>query len=95
MNNTVTLQVPMKRELKDAAESAAYDHGFSSLQEMVRVMLKKLSTNEMIVHFSSAKPVILSKKAKKRYAKAIADIKAGKNIVASADAKDFLNKLRS
>jgi uncharacterized protein len=43
MERTI-LQVPMKPELKRAAEKKAESLGFSSLQEMVRVMLTQITS---------------------------------------------------
>jgi predicted nucleotidyltransferase len=42
MNRTI-LQIPMTPELKQAAEKKAGSLGFSSLQEMIRVMLTQLT----------------------------------------------------
>ena len=50
MNRTV-LQVPISADLKKAAETEAAAQGFSSLQEVVRVFLKKLSQKSIAVGF--------------------------------------------
>ncbi len=89
----VVLQVPMSKDLKVEAEKAALAMGFSSLQESVRLLLKKLANRELKVTVTEEES--LSPEAEARYEKIIKDIEAGKNIVKTKDAKDFLKKLRS
>ncbi len=45
----VTLQVPMSKQLKKSAEAVAYDYGFSSLQEVIRVLITKLAKKQLII----------------------------------------------
>ena len=95
MNNRTVLQVPMPKNLKTTAEAAAYDYGFSSLQETVRIFLKKLAEKTIEINFiEKPKPIQLSAKAIKRYNKMIDDVEKGKNTVHTKDAQDFLRKLR-
>lgn len=42
----VVVQIPMSQELKEKAELVSADLGFSSLQEVIRVLLTKLSKKE-------------------------------------------------
>lgn len=42
----VVVQIPMSKQLKEKAELVSADLGFSSLQEVIRVLLTKLSKNE-------------------------------------------------
>jgi len=42
----VVVQIPMSKELKEKAELISSDLGFSSLQEVIRVLLTKLSKKE-------------------------------------------------
>jgi len=84
----VILQVPMTKQLKEAAEKAARSHGFSSLQETIRVLLHKLSQKELNISFQEEKVERLSPKAEKRYAKMIADIKSGKEKTKSFESVD-------
>lgn len=51
--NTTTLQVPVSKSLKLSAQAAASAQGFSSLQEAVRVFLKKLSDKSITLTFAS------------------------------------------
>ncbi|MFZ5932714.1 MAG: hypothetical protein ACOYT7_01395 [Patescibacteria group bacterium] len=88
----VVLQIPMSKDLKNEAEKAAFDLGFSSLQESVRLILRKLAKRELkIAVYEEA----LSPEAEARYKKIVEDIEAGKNVVNTKNAKDFLKKLRS
>ena len=45
------LQVPIRIELREKAEKEAKDMGFSSLQEMVRVMLAQMVKKEIEPEF--------------------------------------------
>jgi len=51
----VIVQVPMSRELKEKAQSASSDLGFSSLQETIRVLLTKLSKKELTINWNIIK----------------------------------------
>lgn len=73
----VILQVPMKKELKLAAEKVAEESGFSSLQDAIRMFLNKFSQNNFTVSFEQREER-LSPKAEKRYAKIVERIKSGK-----------------
>jgi len=44
--DTTTLQIPISKDLKSSATIVARDYGFSSLQEIVRVFLRKLAQKE-------------------------------------------------
>src|SRR3990167_11442202 len=78
----VTVQVPMSKDLKEKAELASADLGFSSLQEVIRVLLTKLSKREFDIKIEETAEEIthLSKAAEKKFKKAVEDIKKGKNI---------------
>lgn len=91
MNDTV-LQIPMSQILRKEAEKSAIDMGFSSLQDFVRLVLKKLTVNELNVNIGF--PVVnLSTKAEKRYLKIDKDYKANKNIIRTKNTNDFFAKL--
>ncbi len=93
MQRTV-LQIPLPKELKISAEKAALDAGFSSLQEVLRVFMKKFASKKIDLAFEE-NIVYLSPKAEKRYAKIDEDIKKGKNVYAAADVDDFLRQLHN
>jgi hypothetical protein len=91
MNDTV-LQIPMPQILRKEAEKSAIDMGFSSLQDFVRLVLKKLTVKELNVNIGF--PIVnLSAKAEKRYLKIDKDYKANKNIIRTKNTNDFFAKL--
>lgn len=72
-----TLQVPVKKQLRDKATRVAEKKGFSSLQEVVRVFLKQFADQE--VHITlEMKPLQLSEKNDKKYTKIIDEVRSGK-----------------
>ena len=92
MHRTV-LQIPLPKELKLSAEQAALDFGFSSLQEILRVFMKKLATRSVDISFKEEGVVKLSKKNEKRYLKSMEDFKKDHNIYHAKDIDDFLKQL--
>ena len=95
MEKTI-LQIPISKELRLAAEKAALEEGFSSLQESVRLFLQKLAKKAIsITFYEPPKAIKLSPKAVRRYNKMLDDIEKGKNIVFAENAEDFLRKLRA
>jgi len=72
------LQVPLDTSLRKDAEKQALEQGFSSLQEAVRVFLKKLAKGAMGIAFERKEAVQLSPRAIKRYDKMIDDIESGR-----------------
>ena len=94
MDNRVILQVPMPKSLKEQAEAVSADYGFSSLQELIRVMVKKLSRRELNMNIVEAEEIHLSPAAKKRYAKIKEDIKFGRNITSTKNLDELFKYLR-
>lgn len=92
MNRTV-LQIPLSKELKLGAEQAALDYGFSSLQEILRVFMKKLALGTVNLSFKEERVVHLSKKNEKRYLKMDEDFEKGKNTYYAKDFDDFIRQL--
>lgn len=74
--NRVVLQVPMSPDLRKEAEKEALEQGFSSLQEAVRIFLKKLALGAIGITFEE-EVIQLSPRAIKRYDKMIDDIESG------------------
>lgn len=92
--NTVTLQVPMSKSLRDSATSVARDYGFSSLQEAARFLFNKLAKREISI--TVGEPTVrLSKKNEKRYLKMEKDFATGKNVYYAKNVDDFLRQLNS
>lgn len=91
--NRVIVQVPMSKELKEKAETAAHTQGFSSLQETIRFFLTKFSRGEVSAELYHEPAVRLSSKAEKRYAKISKDIREGKNITTTDNLDKLFQKL--
>lgn len=89
--NTITLQIPLPKDVKIAAQKTAHEMGFSSLQEFIRVVLKKLADRTISIEIGEA--VTLSAKAEKRYNKMIADIKTGKGWHKAENVEDLFKQL--
>lgn len=93
MQRTV-LQVPLPKELKMSAEKAAHEAGFSSLQEVLRVFMKKFASKKIDLAFEE-EITYLSPKAEKRYLKATEDFKKGKNVYTAKDVDDLIKQLHA
>ena len=93
----VTVQVPMSKDLKEKAEIVSANLGFSSLQEVIRVLLTKLSKKELSLRIEENAEEItqLSMAAQRRFKKAVEDIKAGRNIYKPKNKKEFFEMLNS
>lgn len=72
------LQVPLDTSLRKDAEKQALEQGFSSLQEAVRIFLRKLAHGAMGITFERKETVQLSPRAIKKYDKMIEDIRSGR-----------------
>jgi len=90
----VLVQVPVRKDIKELAEKAAYEQGFSSLQESLRIFMHQLGNNQIGLQVSQKEDVIkLSPKAIKRYNKISDDFKKGRNIFIADNVEDFLKQL--
>lgn len=86
----------MSKSLKQQAEAVSADYGFSSLQEIIRVILYKLAQKKLILSIEEAEEITyLSPATEKRYKKAIEDIKKGRNILKPKNTEEFFKLLRS
>ena len=95
MKNTV-LQIPMSKDLRERAEKASNDLGFSSLQETVRVFLSKFSSGKITLSFEEQFPEEkLSVRKAKEYDAIIKDMRAGRNVKTAKNIEDFLSQLNS
>ncbi len=79
MANTqkTVLQIPMDLALRRSVEKVALEEGFSSLQEAVRLFLHQFKDRLIQFQYAQPKPVILSKKAIKRYEEVMTDMDNG------------------
>ena len=92
MHMRTVLQVPISKELRGKAEKVAKAEGFSSVQEMVRLLLTKMSSGQLEVRIGEP-AVLLSAKAEKRYARMMKDFDEGKNIYTATDVDDLMAQL--
>ena len=96
MQQRVVVQVPMSKQLKEKAESVSADLGFSSIQEIIRVLLTKLSKKELSLKVEEVEEIThLSPAAERKFKKAVADIKAGRNITKTKNIDELLSLLHS
>ena len=93
--DTITLQVPIPKELKTNATIVAREYGFSSLQEIIRVLLTKLSRRQLSISVEETEEIRLSAAAKKRYKKMAQDFRSGKNIYHAKNIIDLFKHLHS
>ncbi|MBU2592628.1 MAG: hypothetical protein ABH867_00220 [Patescibacteria group bacterium] len=70
MGRTI-LQIPVSKELRVKAEKAALIQGFSSLQEVIRVFMKKLADFSINVSFQEEEEKMLAifKKGEREFKK--------------------------
>lgn len=92
--NTTILQIPMAKSLKRSAQEVANEYGFSSLQDLLRVILTKLSRRELVVSIREAS-ILLSKKNDQRYTKMHKDFVKGKNVKDFSTVEELMKDLRS
>ena len=76
--NTTILQVPIEKTFRNEVSKVVEDMGFSSLQDYIRLFLKKTPKREVDVSFERFPAVRLSAKNAKRYDKMVDDVLSGK-----------------
>lgn len=92
----VIVQVPMNKDLKERAEVVSSDLGFSSVQEIIRVLLTKLSKKELSLRVEEAEEIkYLSPRAERKFKEAVKDIKAGRNVTKTKNVDELLELLHS
>lgn len=87
-----TLQIPLSKSLKSDAQAVAQEYGFSSLQEIVRIILTKLARRQLIIRVAES-DIQLSKKNEKRYAQMSREFKLGKNTFLANDVDELITQL--
>lgn len=93
MKNTV-LQVPINKNLRDQATTAAEKMGFSSLQEIVRLFLSKVARQEITLTFEET--IQLSPQAIKKYNKIIDEIDSDQTRIETfTDVKSLMRHLNN
>lgn len=91
--NTTILQIPVSKSLKSDATLVAKDYGFSSLQEIIRVLLTKLARRQLTVQIEEM-VTPLSRQAEKRYLKMEKDFETGKNIYTARSVDELMRQLK-
>lgn len=93
--NTTILQVPIEKSFRNDVSKVVEEMGFSSLQDYIRLFLKKTLKGEVGVSIERFPAVKLSAKNAKRYDKMVDDYYAGKLKTKSFDnvdkMMDYLN----
>lgn len=87
----IVIQTPVTSQLRVEAERAAREQGYSSLQDAIRMYLRKLARREIKVQLQEQfPPVQLSPKAIKRYDKMTRGIISGRTKLKWFDRVDDL-----
>lgn len=86
------MQIPMDVDLRNKAEKAVVEQGFSTLQDFTRLVYRKLVQNRLEVRLGEP-PVQLSQKAIRRYKKIDDDYRKGKNIYTVNSVDGLMKKL--
>ena len=92
--DTTILQIPVSKNLKSSATLVAKDYGFSSLQEIIRVLLTKLARRQLVVQIEEM-VTPLSRQAERRYLKMEKDFKTGKNVKTFSTVDGLMEDLTS
>lgn len=85
--DTTILQIPITKSFRDEVSNIVTEMGFSSLQDYLRLIMKKTVTKEIDVTVGP-KPIMLSAKNAKRYGKIVDDYLSGKSKTKSFDNVD-------
>lgn len=91
MDSTI-LQVPISKDLKKSAQEVASEYGFSSLQDLLRVILTKLSRRELTI--SIQETTKLSGENDLRYVALSKDFSDKKNTKDFSSVDELLTDLR-
>ena len=86
------MQIPVSMSLRQQAEAEAKAMGFSSLQEVIRVLLARLAKKQLRVVVEDA-GFVLSKSAIERYSGMDKDFESGKNVFEAKSVSRLMNKL--
>ncbi len=94
MDSTI-LQIPITKSFRDKVSDVVIEMGFSSLQDYLRLIMKKTLTKEIDVTVGP-KPIVLSAKNAKRYDKMVDDYLSRKVKTKSySDVEELLNDLKN
>lgn len=91
--NRAVIQVPVDPQLKKRAEKRAESDGFSSLQQLIRLVLAKYDSGRLEIGVRQIEPIKLSPKAARRYKRIEEDYKRGKNIRTAYSVDELMRQL--
>ena len=83
----IILQVPVSKVLKNEAQAVAEDYGFSSLQEVMRVMATKLARRDLDINIGEKQEILTPNEEavlEKRYQEFLAARKKGKTVTVTS-----------
>lgn len=93
--NTTILQIPVTKSFRDQVSSVVTDMGFSSLQDYLRLVMRKTLNKEIDITVGP-KPIVLSARNAKRYDKMVEEVLSGKvKAKAYTDVNEMLYDLRN
>lgn len=75
--DTTILQIPVTKSFRDQVSNVVTGMGFSSLQDYLRLVMRKTLNKEIDVTVGP-KPIVLSAKNAKRYDKMVEEVLSGK-----------------
>lgn len=87
------IQVPVSPQFRNKVEKKAKTDGFSSVQQLIRLVLSKYESGHLEVGFREAEPIKLSPEAKKRYKRMEEDFEKGKNIRTAHGVNELMHQL--
>ena len=93
----VIVQIPMSKELRDQAQAVAQDYGFSSLQEIVRVLVTKLAHKDLGIHIDENVEYLTPKEDRilnEKYKRFLKEEKMGKTFIAHS-VEEMIEELES
>jgi len=92
--DTMILQVPMSKTLKKQAEAVASDYGFSSLQESIRLFVRKLADRTISIDITPTQEhVVLTSAARRRYAASGRDFQSKKRVHRVTSSQELIDQL--
>ncbi len=85
------LQVPLTSTLKSSATQVAHDQGFSSVQEVVRLLLTQYSQGSLTI--KAVENMYISKNNESRYEQMTKDFQEDKHTTSANSVDEILSQL--
>ena len=93
----VTVQIPTTKKLRDKAAKSAVEYGFSSLQEMLRLVMNKIANKEIKVSLEENVEYLTPQEdavLEQRYKEFLAEKKKGRTFTAHS-VEEMMKQLTS